>query len=151
MTPMHSNPTPQIEYLGAITVVILASSEETAESELRELARQLEDLTPAVVFADHNGDVEEYPQLEIDDAPESNTSALLTPFDDYEVHGIRAVEPYYEDFEQVDDSDAQLWSLFGHIPGHGLECIGNFDSRQLAEAVYARITRRHYPQTKEGK
>ena len=46
--------------------------------------------------------------------------------------------------EQVPDNEAQFWSLFGHIPGQGLDCIGDFRTREHAEEVYARITGRRY-------
>ncbi len=75
----------------------------------------------------------------------SAVPGLPTPFDAYEIHGIRAYgrgrRRYYE---QVPDSEAQSWSLFGHIPGQGLDCIGDFATRQQAEEVYARITGRPY-------
>lgn len=64
----------------------------------------------------------------------------ITPFDDYEIHGIREFNNGDHPFcEQVSDQDAQFWSLFGHIPDQGLECIGDFTSRQAAEIVLARI------------
>lgn len=47
-------------------------------------------------------------------------------------------------YEQVDDSEAEFWSLFGHITGQGLDCIGDFTSRELAEEIFARITGRRY-------
>ena len=69
---------------------------------------------------------------------------LPTPFDNYEVHGIRRFgRGKSRHCEQVPDGEARFWSLFGHIPGQGLECIGDFESRALAEEVAARITRRH--------
>ena len=46
--------------------------------------------------------------------------------------------------EQVPDEEAQFFSLYGHIPGQGLDCIGDFKTRALAEEVCARITGRPY-------
>ena len=46
--------------------------------------------------------------------------------------------------EQVPDDKAKFWSLYGHIPGAGLECIGDFKTRALAEEVYERITGERY-------
>lgn len=70
---------------------------------------------------------------------------LPTRFDDYEVHGIREFgKGRFSYAEPVADDEAQFWSLFGHITGHGLECIGDFKTREDAEKVYARITGRHY-------
>jgi hypothetical protein len=66
---------------------------------------------------------------------------LPTPFDAYEIHGIKAYGRGSRRFcEQVDDAEAEFWSLFGHIPGQGLDCIGDFATREHAEEVFARIT-----------
>lgn len=59
------------------------------------------------------------------------------PFDAYEIHGCRA---FGGDVEQVPDAEAQFWSLYGHIPGQGLECIGDFSSCAAAEDIRQRIT-----------
>lgn len=78
-----------------------------------------------------------------------------TPFDDYEIHGMKRLcdcpgseeEPtgrVIDNCEQVSDHEAEFWSLFGHIPGQGLDCIGDFATREHAEEVFARITGRHY-------
>ncbi len=72
-------------------------------------------------------------------------SSLPVRFDDYEIHGVRSFGRGKSKYcEQVPDGEAQFWSLFGHIPGQGLECIGDFESRALAEEIYSRITGRHY-------
>jgi hypothetical protein len=68
-------------------------------------------------------------------------------FEDYEIHGVIEVD---RTCEQVDDEEAQFWSLYGRIPGLGLECIGDFRSRELAEEIYARITGRCYNLCKKG-
>jgi hypothetical protein len=66
---------------------------------------------------------------------------LPTPFDDYEIHGIKVYGKGRRRFcEQVDDADATSWSLFGHVAGQGLHCIGDFATRAHAEEVFARIT-----------
>ena len=58
----------------------------------------------------------------------------LTCFDDYEIH-----------------AEAEVWRLYGHIPGQGLECIGNFKTQSQAEEIYTHITGRPYLHlTKEG-
>lgn len=70
---------------------------------------------------------------------------LPTPFDDYEIHGVKEFrENGMKWCEQVDDSEAEFWSLYGHIPGGGLDCIGDFNTRRYAEEIYARITGRSY-------
>lgn len=80
------------------------------------------------------------------------STALLVPFDAYEVHGMKRLpssgqeeEPIgrvIENCEMVPDDQAEFWSLFGHIPGQGIDCIGDFDSRQRAEEILARIAGR---------
>jgi hypothetical protein len=72
-------------------------------------------------------------------------SDLPTPFDGYEIHGVRQFgRGKSRHCEQVPDEEAQFWSLYGHIPGQGVECIGDFKSREFAEEVYARITGEPY-------
>lgn len=70
----------------------------------------------------------------------------MKTFDAYEIHGVAEfTDAAGEKFcEQVPDNEAQFWSLYGHIPGEGLECIGDFKTRALAEEVYARITGNRY-------
>lgn len=76
------------------------------------------------------------------------TPSDIVPFDDYEIHGVREHDEGTGKYcEQVPDEDAAFWSLYGHIPGQGLECIGDFKSRQHAEEVYRRITGRPYGRT----
>jgi hypothetical protein len=75
-------------------------------------------------------------------------------FPGYEIHGMKRLpapgqeeEPVgrvINDCEQVSDSEAEFWSLFGHIPGQGLDCIGDFTTREHAEEILARITGRLY-------
>ncbi len=72
-------------------------------------------------------------------------------FDLYEIHGIREfVHPKGNFCERVADEEAQFWSLFGHIPGMGDECIGDFKTREFAEEIYARITGLSYSEMKPG-
>ena len=89
--------------------------------------------------------------------PRSQWQAVseTTRFDDYEIHGMKRLpschgleeEPVgfvINNCEQVTDDEAEFWSLFGHIPRQGLDCIGDFETREHAEEVYARITGRRY-------
>jgi len=72
------------------------------------------------------------------DSPAVN---LPTRFDCYEIHGVKEYADAKTKFcERVPDAEAGFWSLYGHIPGEGLQCIGDFDTREHAEEVYARIT-----------
>jgi hypothetical protein len=70
---------------------------------------------------------------------------LPIPFDAYEIHGVREFGRGKSRYcEQVPAEEAQFWSLYGHIPGQGVECIGDFATREFAEEVYARITGEPY-------
>jgi hypothetical protein len=72
------------------------------------------------------------------------------PFDGYEIHGLRRSGKGKDRCcEQVPDDEAQFWSLYGHIPGQGVECIGDFITREHAEEVYARITGRRFTELKK--
>mgnify|MGYP001187733423 CR=1 FL=1 len=77
---------------------------------------------------------------------DQHSISLPTPFDGYEIHGV--VEFRGADgtryCETAPDEEAHFWSLYGHIPGQGLECIGDFQSREQAEEIYTRITGRAY-------
>jgi hypothetical protein len=79
------------------------------------------------------------PRSQWDAAPE------IVRFDDYEIHGVSEFDDDGRKFcEQVDDDEAQFWSLYGHIAGQGVECIGDYKTHEHAEEVYARITGRRY-------
>jgi hypothetical protein len=52
------------QYIGQITVIIDAHDETIAETQLIALAQRIQDESGDVVFADHNGDVENYDELE---------------------------------------------------------------------------------------
>lgn len=70
----------------------------------------------------------------------------LAGFDSYEVHGVREFDDGHgKSCEQVPDDQAQFWSLYGHAPGQGVECIGDFRTREHAEEVLARIAGPRYP------
>jgi hypothetical protein len=134
------------DFIGQITVFITACDPKAAEQRLRGLAQQLEDGEADIQFADHNSDLHDAAAVEAECAaslvPAPNA---LRPFDGYEIHGVREYDnetnPYCE---QVPDCEAEFWSLYGHIPGEGLECIGDFKTRGFAEEVYARITGRPF-------
>ena len=70
---------------------------------------------------------------------------LPMSFDGYEIHGVHEFQDEHGRFcEQAPDHQAEFWSLYGHIPGQGLDCIGDFRTREAAEEVFARITGRSY-------
>ena len=79
------------------------------------------------------------------------TSSIPTPhslpesFDAYAIHGVKEFHEAGAIWcEQVADNEAEFWCLYGHSPGQGLECIGDFKTRQHAEEIYTRITGRRY-------
>jgi hypothetical protein len=73
---------------------------------------------------------------------------LLRRFDDYEIQPCRRYididEPQVAFVEPCEPFEADFWTLYGHISGEGVQAIGDFDTRQHAEEVFARITGRPY-------
>ena len=65
-------------------------------------------------------------------------------FDDYEIQPCRRYidmdEPRVSFVEPCEPSEADFWTLYGHVPGEGVQAVGDFDSREHAEEVFARIT-----------
>jgi hypothetical protein len=68
-------------------------------------------------------------------------TGLPDRFDAYEIHGVLE---FSDGKIRVPDDDAESWGLFGHIPGQGLVLIGDFETRESAEEIYARITGLRY-------
>jgi hypothetical protein len=52
------------QYIGQITVIIDAGDKSIAETRLCAIGQKIEDESDDVVFADHNGDVENYEKVE---------------------------------------------------------------------------------------
>jgi hypothetical protein len=73
---------------------------------------------------------------------------LPTRFDAYEIQPCRryreADEPDRAFVEPCEPFEADFWTVYGHIPGEGVQAIGDFDTREHAEEVFARITGRSY-------
>jgi hypothetical protein len=69
-------------------------------------------------------------------------------FDNYEIQPCRryidAEEPDRTFVEPCAAFEADFWTVYGHIPGEGVQAIGDFDTREHAEEVFARITGRRY-------
>ena len=77
-------------------------------------------------------------------------SAVLKPFDSYEIHGVHEFNDDGRKFcEQVPDDQATFWTLYGHIPGEGVMAIGDFDTREHAEEAFQRITGIPFAETGE--
>ena len=137
------------QFIGQITVIIEAADESIAESSIGAIARQIEQESDAVVFADHNGDVDNYEEVEAECQQSLDSSATLpTRFDGYEIQPCRRYrepdEPDRAFVEPCESFEADFWTVYGHIPGEGVQAIGDFDTREHAEEVYARITGRTY-------
>jgi hypothetical protein len=68
----------------------------------------------------------------------------MKPFDNYEISPCRRYEepdsPGKFYFEVCEPEEADVWTLYGHIPGEGVQAIGDFDTREHAEEVFFRIT-----------
>ncbi|VTU01647.1 hypothetical protein CL52_16505 : Uncharacterized protein OS=Magnetospirillum gryphiswaldense MSR-1 v2 GN=MGMSRv2_2605 PE=4 SV=1 [Gemmataceae bacterium] len=75
-------------------------------------------------------------------------ASIPTPFDDYEIQPCRPVrdtdKPHMSSVELCEPFEADFWTLYGHIPGEGVMAVGDFDTREHAEEVYARITGRRF-------
>lgn len=80
--------------------------------------------------------------------PFQQENNLPTRFDDYEINPCRRFEepdsPGHFYFETCNPHEADVWTLYGRIPGQGVEAIGDFESRSHAEEIFARITGRRY-------
>ena len=65
-------------------------------------------------------------------------------YDNYEISPCRRYEepgsPGKFYFEVCEPEYADVWTLYGHIDGEGVQAIGDFATRQAAVQVYSRIT-----------
>jgi hypothetical protein len=72
----------------------------------------------------------------------------LTCFNSYEIGPCRRFredgqrDRFY--YEACAPDEADVWTLYGHIPGRGVDAIGDFETREHAEEVFARITGQRY-------
>jgi hypothetical protein len=68
----------------------------------------------------------------------------MKPFDNYEISPCRRYEepdlPGTFYFEVCHPAEADVWTLYGHIPGEGVQAIGDFSKREYAEESFQRIT-----------
>ncbi|MDX1968864.1 MAG: hypothetical protein SFV23_16940 [Planctomycetaceae bacterium] len=144
-----------IRFIGHITIILVAATPAEARQRLHFLARHLNDTCPDIEFADHNGDVDDYGAAEAEcKASLDDAVAGVARFDNYEITPCRRFEepdqPGQHYFECCEPEDADTWSLYGHIPGQGVECIADFQTREHAEEVYARITGTPYNTQAQG-
>jgi len=74
--------------------------------------------------------------------------SLPVRFDAYEIQPCHRYfdidEPDIAFVEPCEPYQADFWTVYGHIPGEGVQAIGDFDTREHAEEVFARITGRSY-------
>ena len=65
-------------------------------------------------------------------------------FDNYEISPCKRYEepdsPGKFYFEVCEPHEADVWTLYGHINGEGVQAIGDFATREHAEEVFFRIT-----------
>jgi hypothetical protein len=65
-------------------------------------------------------------------------------YDNYEISPCQRFEepdsPGKLYFEVCEPDQADVWTLYGHINGEGVQAIGDFTAREAAEEVYTRIT-----------
>jgi hypothetical protein len=65
-------------------------------------------------------------------------------YDNYEISPCRRYEepdaPGRFYFEVCEPHEADVWTLYGHINGEGVEAIGDFSIREHAEETFRRIT-----------
>lgn len=66
-----------------------------------------------------------------------NETKKYPTFDNFEVHGCKEFSsgksPFKESYvEQVDDDEAEFWSVYIHIVGGGLECIADCPTKEIA-------------------
>jgi hypothetical protein len=70
-------------------------------------------------------------------------------FDNYEISPCTRTEepdkPGHFYFEVCEPHEADVWTLYGHINGEGVQAIGDFSTREHAEEVYSCITGRAFP------
>ncbi len=58
-------------------------------------------------------------------------------YDAVEVHGVRDTGPLPDGSTccEVDDDQPQFFSVYGHLREGGVECIGDFDTKELDRAA----------------
>jgi hypothetical protein len=68
----------------------------------------------------------------------------MNVYDNYEISPCKRYDepesPGRFYFELCEPEDADVWTIYGHINGQGVEAIGDFATREAAVEVYSRIT-----------
>jgi hypothetical protein len=77
----------------------------------------------------------------------------LKVYDNYEISPCKRYEepdsPGKFYFEVCEPEEADVWTLYGHIDGEGVEAIGDFATREHAEETFQRITGIAFAGTRE--
>jgi hypothetical protein len=70
-------------------------------------------------------------------------SLSIERFDGYVIEPCKRFplegDPFRFTFEECSPDMANTWTLYGHIPGVGVETVGHYQTRREAEAIFARI------------
>jgi hypothetical protein len=83
----------------------------------------------------------------IDFIPKIANDMLEQPIDGFEVHPCKIVDedinldPKIQAVEQCEPEEAQFWSVYIHYEGGGLDCIADCDTEELANELYAFLSR----------
>jgi len=102
------------QYIGQITVILESDSPAQATATLCELALQIDDTAPDVVFADHNGEVEDYEEIEqeceasLDSPTTGNADQILAKIATHHL-GIATLETRSSD--SLDFHDVAVWAI----------------------------------------
>ena len=68
----------------------------------------------------------------------------MKAFDNYEISPCKRYEEPDRSgriyFEVCEPKEADVWTLYGHVNGEGVQAIGDFTSRDHAEETFSRIT-----------
>jgi hypothetical protein len=74
-----------------------------------------------------------------------------TGYDALEVHTVQIFLDDYADQlsagEEISEGSSIIWSLYGHTPNEGLECIGDFNSFEAACEVAEKLGGKLFPKT----
>jgi hypothetical protein len=99
------------QYIGQITVIIDADNESIAETAIRDFAQRIEDESDAVVFADHNGDVENYEEIErtCKRSLESGPTPSLASVAPRLLASLIACANLLADYDESEGEEGQAW------------------------------------------
>jgi hypothetical protein len=99
------------QYIGQITVIIEAGDDSIAERRLTVIAQRIEDDSEDVVFADHNGDVENYDKIERDcqKSLKSGPALSLASVAPRLLAALITCADLLADYEESDGEEGHAW------------------------------------------